>query len=212
MEWLCDTTTAVSATDFLAAAAEEGLFVATPTELAWHVDADTDDMATEDTVSALDRLLQTQPAEEEAEPTAAAADVDMADAPLSPTAMDVASSQQQQPLEQQPQEKQQMDHVVQPDEKLSLLLQLHPQLRRVGIALGVEVRGGVQQQVPVEIIYRWPLLMALAEQLHLPMEQLFQVGVCARTGWLRMIQPQQSNIADPAAAPDGDGGSSCSSV
>jgi hypothetical protein len=67
------------------------------------------------------------------------------------------------------------------DGKLSLLLQLHPRLKRVGLALGVEVRGGVQQQVPQGSLWRWPLLMALAEQLQLPMEQLFQVcvgGVC----------------------------------
>lgn len=87
------------------------------------------------------------------------------------------NTQQHQQHEQQQQQQQPLrdPQDIQPDGKLSLLLQLRPQLRRVGIALGVEVLGGVQQQVPVDHIFRWPLLMAAAEQLGVPTEQLFQV-------------------------------------
>jgi hypothetical protein len=138
-----------------------------PHELAWHVDQDTDSVAA-DAVCALDRLL----ADPSAASTAQSIDVDMP-SPASPTAAAVALDQQQQ-MQQSAHDGQ--DGQI--DGKLSLLLQLQPQLRRVGIALGVEVRGGVQQQVPVDSIYRWPLLLAAAERLHLPLEQLFQVCVC----------------------------------
>jgi hypothetical protein len=179
VEWLCDCA-ANPSSDFRAAALEEGLFVAMPNELAWHVEQDSDSMA-DDAMCALDRLL--------ADPSAPAAvvpgedtasDVDMQSAAATPTA--AAAGHVVQKLQQQQPQQQQLQHDTQLDGKLSLLLQLHPRLRRVGIALGVEVLGGVQQQVPVKNIFRWPLLMAAAEQLNLPMEQLFQVCVCVWGG------------------------------
>jgi hypothetical protein len=147
--------------------------VAMPHELAWHVDQDTDSVDA-DAVCALDRLL----ADTSAASPAQSMDVDMPSA-ASPTAAAGHAAAAAVALDQQ-QQMQQSAHDGQDgqvDGKLSLLLQLHPQLRRVGIALGVEVRGGVQQQVSVGSIYRWPLLMAAAERLHLPLEQLFQVRV-----------------------------------
>lgn len=97
----------------------------------------------------------------------------------------------------QQQQQQTLIQNTQVDGKLSLLLQLHPQLRRVGIALGVEVRGGVQQQVGLENIFRWPLLMAFAEQLQVPMEQLFQV--CGGWPW----QGSKKGLFTPGAGTDG---------
>jgi hypothetical protein len=136
--------------------------VAMPKELAWHVIQDDDDMA-QDAVSALDRLLA-DPSTGSAPTPAAGTDVDMSGA-ATPTAAHPAVVQQQFQSAQD----------IPLDGKMSLLLQLHPRLRRVGIALGVEVRGGVQQQVPVENIFRWPLLLAASEHLNIQPEQLFQV-------------------------------------
>jgi len=179
VEWLCDCAAAAE-TDFKAAALEEGLFLAMPSQMAWFVDQDSDDMA-DDAVCALDRLL----ADSAAAP-AGSTDVDMtsqATPPTSPPAAAHAEPAAEEAggagLATQQQQQETLIQNTQVDGKLSLLLQLHPQLRRVGIALGVEVRGGVQQQVGLENIFRWPLLMAFAEQLQVPMEQLFQV----RGGW-----------------------------
>lgn len=159
VEWLCDKA-ANSNANFKAAAADEGLFVAMPECLQWFVDQDSDDSMclADDAVSALNRLLADTATQ--GVPAGSAADpMDIA-----PNAADAAASAaaggQQDRL----------------DGKLALLLQLQPRLKRVGIALGVEVRGGVQQQVPADVVFRWPLLMALAEQLHVPMEQLFEVS------------------------------------
>jgi hypothetical protein len=151
-----------------AAALEEGLFVAMPNELAWHVIQDDDDM-TQDAVSALDRLLA-DPSTGSAPAPAADTDVDMSGA-ATPTAAADSSAAHPAPVQQQYQSAQDIPL----DGKMSLLLQLQPRLRRVGIALGVEVRGGVQQQVPVENIFRWPLLLAASEHLNIQPEQLFQV-------------------------------------
>jgi hypothetical protein len=183
VEWLCDCA-ALPASDFKAAALEEGLFIPMPHELAFHVIQDEDeDMAAEDAVSALDRLL----ADPASAPAAAGStDIDMPDSTTpaaAPAAADASSTDvcmHASPM-QHPQQQQQQ-HAGPLDGKMTLLLQLQPRLRRVGIFMGVEVRGGVQQQVPVDNIWRWPLLMAAAEHLHIQPAQLFQVGAsCCRT-------------------------------
>lgn len=175
VEWLCDCA-ALPASDFKAAALEEGLFIAMPNELAFHViqDEDEDEDMAADAVSALDRLL----ADPASAPAAGSStDVDMSDSTAAAAADGTGASAMQQAHQQQ--------HAAPTalDDKMSLLLQLQPRLRRVGIALGVEVRGGVQQQVPADNIFRWPLLMAAAEHLHIQPEQLFQVGVVSQGGY-----------------------------
>lgn len=175
MEWLCDCA-AVPATDFKAAALEEGLFVAMPNELAYHVIQDDDDMA-QDAVSALDRLLADPTAAAVSAPAAGDIDVDMSGAATPTAAARASSAAGSEPSPMQQDQQQLPAHEIPLDGKMSLLLQLQPRLRRVGIALGIEVRGGVQQQVPVENIFRWPLLMAASEHLNIQPEQLFQVCV-----------------------------------
>jgi hypothetical protein len=150
-----------------------------PNELAWHVIHNDDDMS-QDAVSALDRLLADPTSTGFAHTPAADTDVDMSGA-ATPTAPTDSSAAQPVPVQQQFQSAQDIPL----DGKMSLLLQLQPRLRRVGIALGVEVRGGVQQQVPVENIFSWPLLLAASEHLSIQPEQLFQVrlgtvGTCMR--------------------------------
>jgi hypothetical protein len=173
VDWLTDVAGGgPHAADFRAAAGEEGLFIALPHRTAWFVEqqqqadnagdnggaacpagataaaTDACDGAADDAMSALDRLL----ADSAAGPAPMDTDDDAA----------AAAHAQQQQL----------------DGKLALLLRLRPHLKRVGIALGVEVRAGVQQQVAAAEALRWPLLMAAAEQLGLPsVEQLFEVRV-----------------------------------
>lgn len=181
VEWLCDCA-ALPASDFKAAALEEGLFIAMPNELAFHVIQDEDEDMAEDAVSALDRLL--------ADPTDAPAaggstDMDMSDSTAAgaPAAAGGTGSSTHAAAMQQAHQQQHAAPTTALDGKMSLLLQLRPRLRRVGIAMGVEVRGGVQQQVPADNIWRWPLLMAAAEHLHIQPEQLFQVGVALLGAW-----------------------------
>jgi hypothetical protein len=189
VEWLCDCG-AVPATDLRAAALEEGLFVAMPNELAWHVIHGDDDMS-QDAVSALDRLLADPTSTGFAHTPAADTDVDMSGA-ATPTAPADSGAAQPAPVQQQFQSAQDIPL----DGKMSLLLQLQPRLRRVGIALGVEVRGGVQQQVPVENIFSWPLLLAASEHLNIQPEQLFQV----RLGTVSTCMRQQFSHARLFAA------------